>query len=282
MLRTAALPTKLGPQQVEAIASLPACDPYTGCFDFGAKWYLIRTSWLGEKWIYPYRFAEKYKGEPVEGYISIEDAAPVLLYPEDQPLADEPNLLPRIVKPIAKYVRMQRMVPPVVWYQIETEKGLRWVRTPSEHGLGFENIEPVDRKIEFPVSFQYYKTPVSGEPASRLQEPQTVHALGHRGDWYFVLTEGTGRWINPAMEVAKRITGEFDKDSKLGVQWSREEVQLTAESIGLDQPYVEEWRGQELMTFTPQKVTASRVWHSPNGETWYYIHTWQGAKWVRP
>ncbi|WP_426448097.1 hypothetical protein ACP26L_27170 [Paenibacillus sp. S-38] len=274
---------KLGPQQVQAVASLPVCDPFTSCYSMD-KWYLIRTSWLGDKWILPYHYAEKYKASPVEGYISIEEEQEVYLYPDDEPLKDEPKVKPQIIKPAGKYLRVSRMVPPWLWYQVETEKGLRWISMGDSRGLGFENVEPVDQKLDLPVPFQYYITPFSYEEPSPAVEPQTVQALGRRGDWYFVLTDGRGRWINPAMEIAARITGDLEKDAELGVRASSKQVILTAQSVGLDKPYLDEGRfsGDDILTFTSQVATASRVWNSPNGETWYYIHTWRGAKWVRP
>lgn len=273
----------LAPQTVEAIASMSKCDPYSPCPSQEDKWYLIRTSWLGEKWIMPHHYVEKYKGETVEGYISIEEESEVYLYPDDQPLTNEPKIQPQIVKPAAKYVQLARMVPPTVWYQLETPNGLRWITVGMEHGLGFENVEPVDLEMDIPVPFHAYTRPHASEFEKTPElQPQTVHAYGRIGDWHFILTDGSGRWVNPAMEIALRITGDDEKDAKLGVQWSNEPIQLNELSIAIDKPYLMEGRDNGRTTFSPQTVTASRVWHSPNGETWYYIHTWQGAKWVMP
>ncbi|MCZ8522550.1 MULTISPECIES: hypothetical protein [Paenibacillus] len=207
---------KLAPQQVEAVASMPVCDPFYACWSQD-KWYLIRTSWLGEKWIQPYHYAEKYQGRTVEGYISIEEESAVYSYPEDEPLTGEPKVRPQIVKFVAKYVTTGRMVPPTLWYQIDTPQGLRWICMGSEHGLGFENIEPVDLKIDMPAPFHYYRSPSPYEEPSAAQEPQIVHALGRLGDWYFVLTGDQGRWINPVInpdkEPAVRTTGDLGENT---------------------------------------------------------------------
>jgi hypothetical protein len=46
--------TALSPQKVQAFASIPVCEPYTPCRT-DDKWFLIRTSWIGEKWIRLFR-----------------------------------------------------------------------------------------------------------------------------------------------------------------------------------------------------------------------------------
>ncbi|WP_141334023.1 hypothetical protein [Paenibacillus sp. tmac-D7] len=273
----------LSPQQVQAVASISVCDPYTPCYtNANDKWYLIQTSWLGNKWIRPYHFAEKYKGDPVEGMIAIAQESEVYLFPFDNPMTDEPKLPPQVVKPVAKYIQQTRMVPPSVWYQIDTPKGLRWIHLDS-YGYGFEGVESVDLKLDIPVPFYYYRSPFDyyAEP-SEQQQPQAVHAIGRRDGWYFVLADDSGKWINPAKEIASQLTGDFENDAKLGVKQSNARLDLTESSIALDTPYVDSSLLNNALTFTPQTITASRVWTSPNGESWYYIHTWQGPKWVRP
>lgn len=74
------------------------------------------------------------------------------------------------------------------------------------------------------------------------------------------------------------MTGEWENDAKFGAEQILEEVTLTESSIVLSKPYFD---GSYEMTLSPQKVTASRKWVSPNGEAWYYIHTWHGPKWAR-
>ncbi|MBU7314510.1 hypothetical protein [Paenibacillus oleatilyticus] len=275
----------LSPQQVQAVASIDACDPYTPCRT-SAKWHLIRTSWLGEQWIRSEQYAENYAGQPVEGMIPIARESEVYSQPFEKPLADEPKLPPQVLKPVAKYTRLAGMAPPSVWYQVETPNGLRWIRCSDDYGLGIEGLEQVDLKLDIPVPFYYYQTPLafSSDPykTGGEQTAQTVQVIGKKGSWYFTVSEGVGKWINPSMEIASRLTGEFEHDAKLGVQLSSERLELTASSIGFDVPYVENQPAEKWLTFTPQTVTASRVWNSPNGESWYYIHTWQGAKWVRP
>lgn len=269
----------LSPQQVQAIASIDVCDPYTACFGKD-KWYLIRTTFLGDKWIRPYHYAEKYVGEPVEGMIPISREMEVYKLPFEKPETGEPKLKPQIVKPVAKYTHLVRMVPPIIWYQIETPQGLRWIKQDSIYGLGVEGVEQVDRSLDIPVPFHYYDSlygPPSGE-----QQAQTVHAIGKKDDWYFVLTEGSGKWVNPAKAMASRMTGEFENDAKLGVKLSDARLELSESSIANSTPYLDFSHMEGTLTFTPQTITASRVWKSPNGETWYYIHTWQGAIWVRP
>ncbi|NEN86633.1 hypothetical protein [Paenibacillus elgii] len=277
----------LSPQQVQAVASIDACDPYTPCRT-SAKWHLIRTSWLGEQWILSEHYAEYYEGvgQPVDGMIPIARESEVYSLPFEKPLADEPKLPPQVLKPVGKYTRQARMVPPIVWYQIETPNGLRWIRCSDDYGLGIEGLEQVDWKLDIPVPFHYFKTPAIystyTEKIGAEQPAQTVQVIGKIGNWYFTVSEGVGKWINPSMEIASRLTGDFEQDTKLGVQLSSERLELTGTSIGFDIPYVENQPAEKWLTFTPQTVTASRVWKSPNGESWYYIHTWQGAKWVRP
>jgi len=269
----------LSPQQVQAIASIDACDPYTACFGKD-KWYLIRTTFLGDKWIRPYHYAEKYVGEPVEGMIPISREMEVYKLPFEKPETSEPKLKPQIVKPVAKYTHLVRMVPPVIWYQIQTPQGLRWIKQDSIYGLGVEGVEQVDRSLDIPVPFHYYDS-LYGAPSGE-QQAQTVHAIGKKDDWYFVLTEGSGKWVSPAKAIASRMTGEFENDAKLGVKLSDARLELSETSIANSKPYLNFSHMEDTLTFTPQTVTASRVWESPNGESWYYIHTWQGAMWVRP
>lgn len=273
---------KLSPQTVQAVASISVCDPYTPCYS-NDKWYLIKTSWLGDKWIRPYHYAEKYKGSPVEGMISIEQETEVYMLPFEKPLTDEPKLSPQIVKPIEKYKQQARMVPPSIWYKVDTSKGLRWIHADDSHGLGFEGVKKVDLKLDIPVPFHYYKLPFPySDELPGPQLPQTVHAIGKIDGWYFVVADGSGKWINLAKEISSRLTGDFDNDAKFGVKLSDVSLELTAASIALDTPYMDASLTTQELTFTPQTVTASREWKSPNGELWYYIHTWQGAKWVRP
>jgi hypothetical protein len=272
---------QLAPQKVQAIASIIACDPYTPCRNKNI-WFLIHTSWLGDKWIIPYQYAEKYKGEPVVGMIPIARERNVYLLPFEKPLTDEPTVKPQVVKPIAKYTEQNGMVPPIVWYQIDTPKGTRWIPQDGSYGLGIEGVEQVDSSIDLPVSFHYYPRPSSSslEPSDE-QHPQTVQAIGKLGDWYFVINGDIGKWVNSAKEIASRLTGDFQSDSKLGVKQSSAQIELTETSIAIDTPYVDTGLVQDALTFTPQTVAASRVWTSPNGESWYYIHTWKGPKWVR-
>ncbi len=275
----------LSPQQVQAVASIDACDPYTPCRT-SAKWYLIRTSWLGEQWIRSQHYTENYAAQPVKGMIPIARESEVYSVPFEKPLADEPKLPPQVLKPVGKYTRQEGMVPPSVWYQIETTGGLRWIRGSEDYGLGIEGVEQVDLKLDIPVPFHYYKTPaISSTYTEKIggeQPAQAVQVIGKIGSWYFTVNEGAGKWINPSMEIASRLTGDFEQDAKLGVQLSGEQIELTQSSVGLDIPYVENQPAEKILTFTPQTVMASRVWNSPAGESWYYIHTWQGAKWVKP
>ncbi|MCY9667021.1 hypothetical protein M5X11_19130 [Paenibacillus alginolyticus] len=267
---------KLSPQTVQAIASISVCDPYTPCYS-NDKWYLIKTSWLGDKWIRPYHYAEKYKGSQVEGMISIEQETEVYMLPFEKPLTDEPKLPPQIVKPIEKYNQQARMVPPSIWYKVDTSKGIRWIHADDSHGLGFEGVEKVDLNLDIPVPFHYFKLPFPySVELPELQQPQTVHAIGELHGWYFVVSDGSGKWINLAKEISSHLTGDFDNDAKFGVKLNDVSLELTAASIALDTPLT-----THVLTFTPQTVTASREWKSPNGEMWYYIHTWLGAKWVR-
>ncbi|WP_159886107.1 hypothetical protein [Paenibacillus puerhi] len=275
-----ALPTSytLAPQQVQAIASIPVCDPYNACFG-NEKWYLINTSWLGEQWICPYHFVEKYIGTPVEGMIVLDGSMEVYAYPYDKPLRDEPRPEPQVVKPKVKYTQQARMAPPSIWYQVETPKGLRWVHQHQAYGLGIEQVEPVKQSIVMTTPFHFYQVPFTDYRADEEQPPQTLQVLGKQGSWYFVSIDGAGKWVNPSMEAALRMTGEWEDDAKLGVKQELIEVALTESSIVLSRPYFD---GTYEMMLGPQSVTASRIWVSPNGETWYYIHTWQGPKWVRP
>ncbi|MDQ1910178.1 hypothetical protein RAC89_06655 [Paenibacillus sp. GD4] len=272
-------PYTLAPQRVQAIASIPVCDPYTPCYS-NDRWFLIRTSWLGDQWIRPGHYAEKYVGSAVEGMIAVAEPSEVFLHPFDKPIADEPRFQPQVVKPVSKYIQQARMVPPSVWYQVETPRGLRWIHLGSEYGLGYERAQAVEQSINIPVPFQFYKSPFSSDSATEEQVPRQLQAVGSReGGWLFVLTGEKGSWVNPSMEAASRITGEWDNDVKLGVKQSQAELHLTETSVILSKPFFE---GSTELLLSPQTVTASREWTSPHGETWYYIHTWQGAKWVRP
>ncbi|WP_409340501.1 hypothetical protein [Paenibacillus sp. MBLB4367] len=268
----------LAPQQVQAIASIPVCDPYNACFG-NERWYLIRTSWLGEQWIRPYHFAERYVGTPVEGMIVLDGSMEVYPYPFDKPLRDEPRPEPQVVQPKAKYTQQARMVPPSVWYQVETPKGLRWVHQDQAYGLGIERVEPVKQSVVMTTPFHFYKLPFTGYKEEKEQLPQTLQALGKQDSWYFVLIDGTGKWVNPSMEAAVQMTGDWENDAKLGVEQGLVEVALTESSVVLSKPYFD---GSYEMLLSPQTVTASRKWAAPNGETWYFIHTWQGPKWARP
>jgi hypothetical protein len=273
---------KLSKQKVQAIASIMDCDPFTPCRNKD-KWFLIHTSWLGDKWIRPDHYAEKYKGDPVEGMIPINSERPVYLFPFEKPLSEEPTVKPQVIKPIDKYIQQDGMVPPIVWYQIDTSNGTRWLLQDDSYGLGVEGVEQVNVSIDMPIPFHYYRTPFAYSPDSQNeQSPQTLQAVGKIKNWYFVINDGTGKWVNPAKEIASRLTGDFENDAKLGVKLSSVQVQLTGASVALDTPYVEPGQMQNVLTFSPQTVTASRIWTSPNGESWYYIYTWQGPKWVRP
>ncbi|GGA12628.1 hypothetical protein GCM10008018_67070 [Paenibacillus marchantiophytorum] len=275
-------PYRLSPQKVQTVASMDICDPYTPCSSKD-QWYLIQTSWLGDKWIRPYHYEEKYQGTPVEGMISIEQETEVYRLPFEKTTTEEPKLKPQIIKPLQKYSLIQRMTPPSIWYQIETSKGLRWITFGSSHGLGYENIIRIDQQVEIPFPFYYLEVPqIYSQKLAGQQPPQTVHAIGQREGLYFVVVGNTGQWINLAKDMALHITGDFAADSKLGVKQSEAVIQLTDKSIALDTPYVDGSLTEHILTFTPQSVTASREWKSPAGEVWYYIHTWQGAKWVRP
>ena len=274
----------LSPQTVVALASIEACDPYTPCRtnENWYQWYLIQTSWSGQMWIRPDHYAEKYVGKPVEGMIPIAEDSAVYLYPFENPLNDEPELSPQILKPVAKYTELARMTPPSVWYQVETPKGLRWIQANANYGLGIE-VAPVDIQQIMPVPFHYYRTTSFYYAQSEEQSPQTLHAIGKTNNWYFVIDHtGVGQWVNPSKKIASRMTGDYDNDTKLGMKLSDKRLNLNESSIARDIPYVDGESMNDTLTFTPQTVTASRSWISPNGEIWYYIHTWQGAKWVLP
>lgn len=270
----------LSPQKVQALASIPVCEPYTPCRT-DDKWFLIRTSWLGEKWILPHHYAEKYKASPMEGMIPVAQESAVYLLPFEKPLENEPKIAPQVLKPIGKFA-VYSMAGPSIWYQVETPQGLRWIFLNSSYGLGVEGVERADIRLDLPVPFPYYKTPDAYSAENSEQPPQALQALGKKNDWYFVLHDGTGKWVNPAKAIASRLTGDLNNDEKLGVRSNQVSLELTAASIALDIPYFDVSLTDRTLTFSPQTVLASREWTSPNGDTWYYIHTWQGAKWVRP
>ncbi|MDR6885224.1 hypothetical protein [Bacillus sp. 3255] len=270
----------LAPQQVHAIASVEECNPYSRCYGKD-RWYLIQTSWLGAKWILPYHYAEKYVGEPVEGFISVEETTPVYLYPFEKPLANEPAVKPSILKPTAKYLLVGR-AGPSLWYQIQTDDNkLRWIHADSSHGLGFENIQRIEQSFEMTVPFHSYGNPFASYEIVPEHSPQILHFTGQLGDWFFTVIGDKGQWINPSLEYAKQISENDSQHSKLGVKHMLVEVQLDENSVALDIPYVDDQTIHGALKFSKQTVKASLVWQAPNGVTWYYIHTWQGAKWVR-
>ncbi|WNR42082.1 hypothetical protein [Paenibacillus roseipurpureus] len=279
-------PYTLAPQKVQAFASLPACDPYSPC-RIDATWYLIHTSWLGDQWIRPEHYAEKYgarnNGAQVEGLIPIPQESEVYLYPFDKPIKSENKIQPQVIKPLGKYMRTS-MAGASVWYQISTPKGPRWIYQTSDYGLGFERVDSVDQVIEMPVPFHYYKIP-NGYLDDKYGEvpPQDVHVIGKWGDWYFTIVSGmkNGMWLNPSLEIAGGLTGNFEHDQKFGVTASQKRIELMLTSIVLDKPYEDTSRPETALTFSQQTVTALREWIAPNGQTWYYIQTWQGFKWVR-
>ena len=271
----------LSSQQVDVLGAITTCEPYTPCSSPNGKWFLIHTSWLGDKWILPYRYAEKYKGEPVAGSIALMEEAPVYRYPFDQEPAEEPVVKPQLLQPKAKYTEVSRMVPPSVWYPVDTPSGLRWIY----YGTGaYEGVEPVELQLELPVAFQYYSSPALYMAEQLAQPPQTLHAVGRwNRSWYFVLADGKGHWVNPAQEIASHLTGDFAHDEQLGVKLTDARVQLSDTSVGYTMPYIDSSQVTgTVLTFTKQEAGASRMWTSPNGDTWYYIHTWQGPMWVLP
>ncbi|WP_208629704.1 hypothetical protein [Paenibacillus ferrarius] len=273
---------KLSPQKVQAIASLDVCDPYTPCRTED-KWFLIHTSWLGDKWIRPFEYAEKYKGVPFKSLVPIARESAVYLYPFGEPVQNEAKLKPQLANARTKYL-ITSMAGASVWYQVDTPQGLRWIHLDSDYGLGIEGIEAVDRTIDLPVPFQYFKTPYNYISVSTSEEPaQAVHAIGQINDWYFTLANGSGAgvWINPSREVASRLTGDFEKDHKLGVKKNQVNIELSQTSIALDAPYEDSNALNNALNFSKQSVMASLEWTSYEGQTWYYIHTWQGFKWVR-
>ncbi|MGG1552614.1 hypothetical protein [Paenibacillus ferrarius] len=278
----------LSPQQVQAIASIPDCDPYTPCRNTNS-WFLIHTSWLGDKWVRPFSYAEKYQGVPVEGSVPINSERPVYQYPFEQPLTGEPKIEAGLLKPLAKYTYQEGMVPPSIWYKVQTSLGERWVPQDSRYGLGVENVEPSTKGVDMPVPFHAFDGPfVYGYNADTEEafQPQRLQTIGQISDWYFFIdSNGNGKWVSPAMEIASQLTGELAHDAKLGVKEELVRIELTETSVAINQPYIPlNWDPRNIqgsMTFSPQTVTASRSWASPSGETWYYVHTWQGPKWVR-
>ncbi|MFE5324698.1 hypothetical protein ACFQ88_39270 [Paenibacillus sp. NPDC056579] len=194
----------LAPQQVQAIASIPVCDPYNACGG-NERWYLIRTSWLGEQWIRPYHFAERYVGTPVEGMIALNGTMELYQYPFDKPLSDEPKLVPQVVKPKAKYTQQARMVPPSVWYQIETPKGLRWAHQDQAYGLGMERVEPVKQSIVMTTPFQFLQTPFFRQQRGHRATPSNTASSWQAGQLVFC----ADRWCG---EMGKSFHGSGTSD----------------------------------------------------------------------
>jgi hypothetical protein len=274
-------PYSLSPQQVQAVASINACEPYGPCLneDF---YYLIRTSWLGDMWIRPEHYAEKYVGVEAMGAIPISTETPVFLYPFEQPLENEPKLKPQVVMPLAKYSHYTRFLPPIVWYKIGTLLGERWIAQDVRYGVGVEGVEPWSETLHMPVPFRLKQAPFSPLLADdEKQPPQDLEAMGKMRDWVMVLVDGEARWVNPSVELARSLTGDMEHDRALGVKEYTTPVELNEFTIVADNPSPGEVNNtMELLVFTKQQVVPERVWDSPNGTRWYYISTWRGPKWV--
>lgn len=274
-------PYALAPQQVQAIASIDACAPYTPCYN-RESYYLIHTSWLGDMWIKPVHYAEKYRGVEAVGAIPVSRETPVYLYPYEQPLENEPKVQPQVIMPLAKYTQYARMAPAAVWYKIDTPLGERWIAQSSLYGLGVEGVEPWSETLHMPVPFRLKQTPFSTLlPEDEKMPPQDLQALGKFRDWVMVLVDGEGRWVNPSLEIARSLTGDMEHDRALGVREYTTPVELNEYTIVADYPSPGEVKNNmELLVFTKQMVVPERVWDSPNGTRWYYISTWKGPKWV--
>lgn len=273
-------PYALGPQQVQAVASIDACQPYSPCYNRD-YYYLIHTSWLGDMWIKPYHYAEKYQGTATLGAIPIDREMPVYLFPTEQPLVNEPAVQPQVMTPLAKYMQMGRMAPPIVWYKIKTALGERWILQDGRYGLGVEGVEKVSETLRMPVSFVYRDSPYSTFfPEQERQPPQDLQAIGKHGDWVMVLVNGTGKWVNPSREIAYSLTGEWEHDKALGVKTFNTPIEISETTVVADRPYPDATAQEELPVFSRQSIIPERVWDSPGGTRWYYISTWKGCKWV--
>lgn len=274
-------PYTLAPQQVQAVASIIACEPYTPCYN-SDSYYLIHTSWLGDMWIKPVHYAEKYRGVETVGAIPVSRETPVYLYPYEQPLENEPKIQPQVVMPLAKYMQYARMAPAAVWYKIDTPLGERWIAQDSRYGLGVEGVEKANETLHIPVPFRLQDTPYSAfRPDDQKEPPQELQAIGKHRDWVMVLVNGEGRWVNPSAEIAYSITGDMEHDRALGVKEYTQPIEISESTITTDYPYPGAVKNpQEILVFTRQQVVPERVWDSPNGTRWYYISTWIGHKWV--
>ncbi|MNC16986.1 hypothetical protein D3C75_648510 [compost metagenome] len=274
-------PYSLAPQQVQAVASINACAPYTPCYN-PEFYYLIHTAWLGDMWIRPYHYAEKYKGVQAAGAIPVSAETPVYLYPYEQPLENEPKIKPQVIMPLAKYTQYGRMLPAAVWYKIDTPLGERWIAQNGMYGLGVEGVEPWKETLHMPVPFRLKNAPYGTLlPDDEKQPPQDLQAIGKHGDWVMVLVNGEGRWVNPSVEIAISLTGDLEHDRTLGVKEYKTPIELNEFTLVADYPSPGEViNNMELLVFTKQEVVPERVWDSPNGTRWYYISTWRGPKWV--
>jgi hypothetical protein len=271
-------PYTLAPQKVQAIASVDAHKPYTPLYNED-YYYLIHTSWLGDMWINPQHYAEKYKPLQATGAIAISSERSVYLYPNEPPLENEAKVQPQVVMPLAKYTQKGRLATPVLWYKIGTPLGDRWILQESRDG--WEGMKESKETIRMPVPFTYYTSFYSKESNAPKQPPQDLQAIDKLGDWVMVLVNGEGRWVNPSLEIALSLTGDMEHDRTLGVKEYTTPIEISEWTVTADYPSPGALKNdQELLVFTRQQVTPERVWDSPNGTRWYYISTWRGPKWA--
>lgn len=274
-------PYSLSPQQVQAAALINACEPFTPCLN-PDYYFLIHTSWLGDMWIRPDHYAEKYIGVEAMGAVPVSTETPVYLYPFVQPLENEPKIKPQVVMPLAKYTHYSRLVAPAIWYKIGTPLGERWIAQDVRYGVGVEGVEPWSETLHMSVPFRLKQAPYSTLlTEEETLPPQDLQAMGRIGDWVMVLVDGKGRWVNPSVELARSLTGDMEHDRALGVKEYTTPVELNEYTVVADYPSPGELNNNmELLVFTKQQVVPERVWDSPNGTRWYYISTWKGPKWV--
>jgi hypothetical protein len=244
----------ISPQDVHVIGAEENWLSYHA--DTEKKWFKVKT-WLGDEWI---RLELRKTGTIEANDMYLWLSKNVRLY--DSPFSDTSTglaLSSQTVHVLAHYRSKFTNS-----YLVETWAGKKWLVDLANN---FFPVTKIHEQIELTTTISIFDTPMPYNGEKGVFSPQIVTAFQKYNEWYLVVTSnGVEAWINKKFAQPE------------GVKQTNESVKVSVITPLQKYPYVYEIN---MGAIAPQTVKAFETWISPEGESWFHIHSWQGDAWIR-
>lgn len=269
---------KLTPQKVhvKAIYQYLPKGHYSGRAMLDAPvWYLISTTYRGEKWIVDPFFPEDVEQTESPSDRAIKLNGNEMLYDFPHVVAGKGIKAPSGIVQVVARNTFQVKSHIDGWYKIQLQEGtFKWVKAfpqDENESTPLTQLDLVNESIALRTATRYFD--IDGEVSLSLQNwlQPGKYAVDRINDgWARIQTPDGWKVVNLDRAPLERPPGIIE---------AQEKVKLTPKTATYYFPLTGEV-SQSEGAFSDQEAVSFEKWVSPLGVNWYHISTYNGIAWV--